>query len=109
MVHPNRLPDTALMEAIFQMFERKNAAIFAKQLHALIHRPDASDVLSRIAVPTLIGCGRQDAWSPPSQHEAMHQLAPHAQLDIYEEAGHMAPMEQPHVVADSMLQWLSRC
>jgi hypothetical protein len=75
----------------------------------LIHRPDGSDVLSRIAVPTLIGCGRQDAWSPPSQHEAMHQLAPHAQLDIYEEAGHMAPMEQPHVVADSMLQWLSRC
>ena len=109
MVHPNRLRDTALMEAIFEMFERKNAAIFAKQLHALIHRPDGSDVLSRIAVPTLIGCGRQDAWSPPSQHEAMHQLAPHAQLDIYEEAGHMAPMEQPHVVADSMLQWLSRC
>jgi pimeloyl-ACP methyl ester carboxylesterase len=109
MVHPERLQDTALMEAIFQMFERKNAVIFSKQLHALIHRPDGSDVLSRIGVPTLIGCGRQDAWSPPSQHEAMQKLAPHAQLDIYEGAGHMAPMEQPQVVAESLLRWLARC
>lgn len=109
MVHPDRLRDAELMEAILQMFERKTADIFAKQLQALIHRPDGSDVLSRIMVPTLIGCGRQDAWSPPSQHEAMHQLAPHAKLDIYEDAGHMAPMEQPHAVADSLLRWLARC
>lgn len=109
MVHPDCLNDAALMEAILQMFERKSAAIFAQQLHALIHRPDGTDVLSRIAVPTLIGCGRQDAWSPPSQHEAMHRLAPHAKLDIYEDAGHMAPMEQPQAVADSVLRWLARC
>jgi pimeloyl-ACP methyl ester carboxylesterase len=109
MVHPDRLNDAALMEAVLQMFERKTADIFAKQLQALIHRPDGSDVLSRIAVPTLIGCGRQDAWSPPTQHEAMHQLAPHAKLDIYEDAGHMAPMEQPQAVADSLLRWLARC
>jgi pimeloyl-ACP methyl ester carboxylesterase len=109
MVHPDRLQDKALMEDILRMFERKSADIFAKQLHALIHRPDGSDVLSRIAVPVLIGCGRQDAWSPPSQHEAMHKLAAHATLDIYEGAGHMAPMEKPQAVADSLLRWLARC
>jgi pimeloyl-ACP methyl ester carboxylesterase len=109
MVHPDRLQDEALMEAILQMFERKSADTFAKQLHALIHRPDGSDVLSRITVPTLIACGRQDTWSPPSQHEAMHQLAPHASLDIYEDAGHMAPMEKPQAVLDSLLRWLARC
>ncbi len=109
MVHPDRLRDEALMEAILQMFERKSADTFAKQLHALIHRPDGSDVLSRIAVPTLIACGRQDTWSPPSQHQAMHQLAPHASLDIYEDAGHMAPMEKPQAVVDSLLRWLARC
>ena len=109
MVHPDRLRDAPLMEAILQMFERKSADIFAKQLHALIHRPDGSDVLSRIPVPTLIGCGRQDAWSPPAQHEAMHKLAPHATLDIYDDAGHMAPMEQPQAVAESLLRWLARC
>lgn len=109
MVHPDRLHDEPLMEAILQMFERKSADTFAKQLHALIHRPDGSDVLSRMAIPTLIGCGRQDAWSPPSQHQAMHKLAPHATLDIYEDAGHMAPMEKPQAVAESLLRWLARC
>jgi pimeloyl-ACP methyl ester carboxylesterase len=106
MVHPDRLNDHELIERILVMFERKDATIFANQLHALIHRPDASDVLSSLRVPTLILCGRQDFWSPPSQHEAMQQLAPHATLAVIEEAGHMAPMERPEAVAAEMLRWL---
>jgi len=84
----------------------KDASTFANQLHALSHRPDASDVLSSLRVPTLILCGRQDFWSPPSQHEAMHQFAPHARLAVIEQAGHMAPMERPEAVAAEMLRWL---
>jgi pimeloyl-ACP methyl ester carboxylesterase len=100
------LTDLDLIERILVMFERKDATIFAHQLHALIHRPDGSDVLSAICVPTLILCGRQDFWSPPSQHEAMHQLAPHATLAVIEEAGHMAPMERPDAVVAEILRWL---
>jgi pimeloyl-ACP methyl ester carboxylesterase len=106
MVHPDCLKDTELIERILVMFERKDATIFAHQLHALIHRPDASDVLLAIRVPTLLLCGRQDFWSPPSQHEAMHQLAPHACLAVVEDAGHMAPMERPEAVAAEILRWL---
>jgi len=106
MVHPQRLADTDLIARILAMFDRKDATVFAHQLHALIHRPDGSDVLSSLRVPTLIMCGRQDSWSPPAQHESMHRLAPHATLAVIEEAGHMAPMEQPQAVADIMLRWL---
>jgi pimeloyl-ACP methyl ester carboxylesterase len=106
MVHPQRLADTDLIARILAMFDRKDATVFAHQLHALIHRPDGSDVLSSLRVPTLIMCGRQDSWSPPAQHESMHRLAPHATLAVIEEAGHMAPMEQPQAVADVMLRWL---
>lgn len=109
MVHPDRLTDQALIECILNMFERKNADIFAKQINALIHRPDGTDVLKSIQVPTLILCGRQDTWSPPSQHEAMQQLTPHATLAVVDAAGHMAPMERPREVADAMLLWLSEC
>lgn len=106
MVHPDRLNDADLIERILVMFERKDATVCAHQLHALIHRLDASDVLAAIRVPTLILCGRQDTWSPPSQHAAMHQLAPHARLSIIEEAGHMAPMERPEAVAVELLRWM---
>lgn len=109
MVHPDRLTDEALIERILSMFERKNAEIFAKQIHALIHRPDATQVLSSLRVPSLILCGQQDAWSPPSQHEAMHQLAPQAAFEVIAHAGHMAPMEMPSEVAAAITRWLERC
>jgi pimeloyl-ACP methyl ester carboxylesterase len=109
MVHPDRLNDHELMERILVMFERKSADIFAKQIHALIHRPDATEVLKSIHVPTLILCGQQDTWSPPAQHEAMHLLTPHSALEVIADAGHMAPMEKPHEVAVAMSRWLARC
>lgn len=109
MVHPDRLADGALMDAILAMFERKTAKIFANQIHALIHRPDATQVLSSLRVPAMILCGQQDTWSPPSQHEAMHQLAPQAVLEVIAHAGHMAPMETPAAVAAAITRWLARC
>lgn len=108
MVHPERLADAELIERILRMFERKTADIFSKQIHALLNRADGSDVLRSLRVPTLLQCGRQDAWSPPGQHADMQALATHAVFDVIEDAGHMAPMERPEAVATSMLRWLAQ-
>lgn len=107
MVHPSRLADTALIDAIVAMFSRKSAYTFARQIHALLQRPDASDVLHSIHVPALVSCGRQDSWAPVAQHEAMRALIPAARLAIIESAGHMAPMERPQAVAGELLRWLA--
>jgi len=109
MVHPDRLNDAELIERILSMFERKTADIFAKQIHALINRPDGTDVLRSIHVPTLILCGRQDTWAPVAQHEAMQALVSHAALEVIDGAGHMAPMERPQEVANALSRWLIRC
>ena len=111
MVHHDRLGDAELVERILAMFERKSAALFERQIHALLTRPDGSDVLRSLNVPTLLMCGAQDAWSPPAQHEAMQAIMPPAlaQLDLIQHAGHMAPMERPAEVAASLLGWLKRC
>lgn len=109
MVHPNRLSDSVLLEAILKMFERKSAEIFANQLHALIERPDATPVLQSIQVPSLILCGLQDSWATPAQHQAMQYQVPHAVISMIDGAGHMAPMERPQAVSESMLKWLSDC
>lgn len=111
MVHRARLGDAELIERILAMFERKSAAIFEQQIRALLSRPDGAGVLRGLAVPTLLMCGAQDAWSPPAQHEAMQaiMLPALAQLDLIDHAGHMAPMERPAEVAASLLRWLARC
>ena len=107
MVHPARLQDAALMESIVAMFSHKGADVFAAQIEALLARPDASEVLRSLRIPTLLQCGAQDTWSPPAQHEAMRALAPHAVFDVIADAGHMAPMERPEAVAASLARWLS--
>lgn len=106
MVHPQRLADQALISAILDMFERKTADIFERQIRALLGRPDATAVLQRLSMPTLVQCGRQDSWANVVQHKALQALVPHARLDIIEDAGHMAPMEQPTAVAASLLRSL---
>lgn len=106
MVHPARLQDAALVSAIVDMFAKKSAEVFACQIEALLARPDASDVLRRLSMPTLLQCGAQDGWSPPAQHDNMRALAPHAVLDVVPDAGHMAPMERPQAVAQGWQRWL---
>jgi pimeloyl-ACP methyl ester carboxylesterase len=106
MVHPARLQDAALIEEVLAMFEVKTADIFASQIKALLDRPDASDVLRALKMPTLLQCGAQDSWASPAQHAEMHQLVPHAVLDVIPDAGHMAPMERPQAVAESLARWL---
>lgn len=108
MLPPDRLTDPDLVEACLAMFDRKTVGIFAAQIRALLSRPDASEVLRGVGVPTLVLCGRLDSWAPPVQHQAMQALVDGAVLDVLDNAGHMVPMERPQAVADAMLRWLDR-
>ena len=65
MVHPERLADAALIDAILDMFARRTPLQFEGQIAALLARPDATDVLRAVACPALVLCGREDGWAPP--------------------------------------------
>ena len=108
MVHPDRLGDESLVESILRMIERKTPAVFEAQQRALLARPDATQLLADIACPTLVLCGREDAWSPSSRHEEMARRISTSDLVIVERCGHMSPMEQPQVVGAELTKWLSR-
>ena len=106
MVHPDRLADDALIDAILDMFERRTVDEFDGQIEALLARPDATTLLPAIACPTLVLCGREDAWSTPAQHEEMAALIGGARLVIVERCGHMAPMERPREIGEALTTWL---
>lgn len=109
MLEPARLSDAALVEAIVAMFARKSADIFARQIRALLARPDATPVLRAVRVPSLVLCGRADSWSPLAQHEEIAALLPqHPPVCLIEHAGHMSTMEQPQAVARALQDWLAR-
>lgn len=107
MVHPERLSDHALIEAILDMFERKTPEQFEAQVRALLQRPDAAALLPGISCPTLVLCGEDDAWALLRAHREMAALIPRSTLVSISACGHMAPMERPESVNDAMYVWLN--
>ncbi len=70
------------------------AGIAAAQ-RAMAARPDSSEQLAGIAIPTLIIVGGDDALTPPSEAEAMHRAIAGSRLVTLEGAGHLANLEAP--------------
>lgn len=106
MVHPERASDARLMPGLTAMVERMTPAMFEGQIRALVNRPEAEAGLGAIRCPVLVGVGRQDAWSPVEQHEAMAALIPNAALVVFENSGHMAPIEAPEAVTRALRDWM---
>lgn len=106
MVGDVKRGDAAMMQRIYDMVERYSLDDYEGQIQALLDRPDAASVLPSIDCPTLVLVGADDAWSPPVQHEPIVEAVEGAMFVVVEEAGHMAPMEQPAAVTDAMRQWL---
>lgn len=107
MVHadaPRR--DKALMQTLTEMVCRATPDIFAGQIKALLTRPDFESNMPKIGCPTLVGVGRQDSWSPVSQHAPIAAAIAGARLVIFENSGHMAPMEAPEAVTAALRDWL---
>jgi len=107
MVHPDRHA-TPVFEAVLDMIGRSSPAVFAAQIEALLARPDATALLGTIACPTLLLCGREDGWSPPSRHEFMHACIAGSDLVVVERCGHMCTLEQPGAVSGALAGWLRR-
>jgi pimeloyl-ACP methyl ester carboxylesterase len=62
---------------------------------AMAARPDSTELLAGIGVPTLVVCGAEDAVTPVEEMRAMAALIPRARFRVVEEAGHLANLEQP--------------
>ncbi len=108
MVWKPRLADKPLIDGIIAMFARGSAEIFAAQIRALIARPDAGELLPRIACPTLVLCGEDDSWAPAARHREMAQRIPGATLVLVPDCGHMCTLERPEAVTQALLDWWRR-
>jgi len=106
MVHPDRRTDAAFMEPLREMVGRATPAQHARQIRALLTRPDATPLLASITVPTLVIVGRQDEWSPVAQHEQIAAAITGARLEIVEYSGHMVTVEQPAATAALLRDWM---
>jgi pimeloyl-ACP methyl ester carboxylesterase len=77
------------------------------QQSAMLDRPDSHPDLARVAVPTLVMCGRQDPVTPVGDHEAMAACVPGSRMEVIEDCGHLSAIEQPEAVTRVLAGWLA--
>lgn len=79
-----------------------------KTLKALALRKDMFFSLNKIAVPTLVLCGFQDAVTPLSQSQFLVEHIPNATLKSIDHAGHLSNIEQPDEFNQHLLRFISK-
>lgn len=77
-------------------------------LEAMKGRPDASDELAGIDLPTVVIVGTQDALSPPDVAAAMVDRLPEGRLVEIAGAGHLSNIEQPAAFDDALQAFLGQ-
>lgn len=106
LVHPDHLALERVGGIAKDMARVVGPDAFARQQNAIMHRPDSRPGLPRIACPTLVLVGADDAATPPERAEEMADLIPGARLEVVERCGHLSTLEQPEAVSAAMRQWL---
>ena len=100
---PNR---AATLDLCMRMALDLGAEVFARQSRAISRRPNATEALRSVRVPTLVLCGAEDALCPPARHCAMRDLVPGAELEIIAGAGHLPVLEAPEATNRALNAWL---
>jgi pimeloyl-ACP methyl ester carboxylesterase len=106
-VHPDRLSDKPLTDAVMAMTERVGRDAFLRQQRAIMGRPDNRPNLPKIDCPSLVLCGREDQMTPLAWSEQIASLIPGARLEIIEHCGHLTTMERPWETSVALRQWLT--
>lgn len=88
------------------MMSGSNPRGVAAALKAMAQRPDSAATYAKIDVPTLIIVGEEDVITPPADSRNMSDAIHGSRLVIIPEAGHMAAVERPQLVAGAVAAFI---
>jgi pimeloyl-ACP methyl ester carboxylesterase len=106
LVAPRHLEEIGLLGKMSEMALATGKEGFLRQELAIIGRIDSRPHLGAIRCPTLVIAGREDQIMPVAWLEELARGIPGARLEVIEECGHMASMEQPGKVTALLAEWL---
>jgi len=86
---------------------RVDVRLFLEML-AAAGRHTARELLSHVAVPTLIVAGDRDGFTPADLSTEMHQLIRDSELHVVAGGSHTAPIERPAEVTERIADFLRK-
>ncbi|HEX8478604.1 MAG TPA: alpha/beta fold hydrolase [Telluria sp.] len=105
-VHPDRKDDAHLAVVNRRMAAAVGVDGYARQIEAIIARPDSRPGLADIAVPTLVLVGDTDTLTPPELAEELVAGIAQARLTVVPHSGHLSTLEQPDAVNRALVEWM---
>ena len=99
---PRALADTSLVNGVLAMAANIDQVTFARQQHAILGRRAQYDTLATLNVPLSIVCGVCDTLTPPKLSQEMADLAPHADLRLLPNVGHLSTLEAADNCRDAL-------
>src|SRR5450432_2278806 len=103
---PSLPADEAIVEQTRTLILNTRPVGIIGTLKGMASRPDSTDLLATIKVPTLIITGDKDQIIGAQKADAMAQVIPIATLVTIENAGHMPMLEQPQAVTLAIRNFL---
>ena len=86
---------------------RVDVDLFMAMLSAAADHTTA-DLLPTGRAPCLVVAGDRDGFTPPERSRELAETIPGAELLMVEGGSHIAPIERPHLVGDTVLDFLER-
>ena len=108
LLSPQALADTALVEGVLAMAKDIGHITFARQQKAILERRAQHETLAALKVPLSIVCGINDKLTPPNLSEEMANAAPHADLRLLPDVGHLSTLEAADACRDVLVDLMAR-
>ena len=105
LAEPTREKNPELVDRVKRLMENP-AAGFIGALDAMKRRPDSSDELTAISVPTLVIVGENDGVTPPDAARKIHEHVGGSRLVVIPEAGHLSSLEAPQAFNGAVAEFL---
>ena len=103
---PKMVSSPAAAELVRALAAAQSTAGIANALRALRDRPDSSDMLQTIRVPTLVIVGSEDQLTPLPVARSLAGRIAGAKLEVIPGAGHISNLENPTAFNESLRKFL---
>ncbi|MBI1850411.1 MAG: alpha/beta fold hydrolase [Planctomycetes bacterium] len=98
----------AARELVRRMIESTPVEGIVGALLGMAERPDSTDLLAKIACPTLVICGTEDVITPLAESRELVAKIPGATLVTIPGVGHVSNLEAPAAFDSALVDFLAR-
>ena len=107
MPHPPAIP--AFVARDILRVSKERAWVIDRAVDSMLTGQDATDkMLPTLKLPVLLVWGALDHITPVHLGQTMQQMLPHAQLDVVEGCGHLAPGQCAHRIGPRVVEFLKQ-